>query len=136
MARHLFLVSKGEHDNQAWDKTFTVPTSSPTRTAWRRLWSPCSNNASVSKILVVFLSAVAAFEEVVGEEFLAEVDVGHDHASTAVPCEAQGVHGVAFGVLCLEEVEVDLPPEERGAGIRGEWGFGSEEGRTKSGVSL
>jgi len=86
------------------------------------------------QILMVFLSAVAAFEEVVGEEFLAEVDVGHDHASTAVPREAQGVHGVAFGVLCLEEVEVDLPPDERGgAGIRGERGSGSEEGR---GVSL
>jgi hypothetical protein len=128
-------VSKGEHDNQAWDKTFT---SAHVFTYADSVASPVEPmlKQCQHQILVVFLSAVAAFEEVVGEEFLAEVDVGHDHASTAVPCEAQGVHGVAFGVLCLEEVEVDLPPEERGAGIRGEWGFGSEEGRTKSGVSL
>lgn len=56
------------------------------------------------------VASLPSFQEVVGEELLAEIDVGHDHAAAAVPSEAEGVHGISFRVLGLEQVEVDLPP--------------------------
>lgn len=38
-----------------------------------------------------------ALGRVVFEEFFDQVDVGHEHASAAVPFAAEGVHGVSAG---------------------------------------
>jgi hypothetical protein len=50
-----------------------------------------------------------AFERVVVEEFLDEVDVRHEHAPAAVPLQVERVQGVSLGVIRLEQVQVRVP---------------------------
>lgn len=44
---------------------------------------------------------VSFLERGVVKQFFNEVDVGEDHAPTAVASEAEGIQGVTFRVLCL-----------------------------------
>ena len=46
---------------------------------------------------------------VVVQKLLNQIDVGEHHPSAAVPPQAELVHGIALGVVGLEEVQVGLP---------------------------
>lgn len=65
-------------------------TASPSRSLQRRLLSSCAIR-------------------VVVEEFLDKLDVGENHAATAVACKLEMVHGVALRILLLHQIYVDLP---------------------------
>jgi hypothetical protein len=51
-----------------------------------------------------FLYLVTAFslQIVVGEQLLAQIHVRHDHTTTAISAQAEGIHGISFAILCLQ----------------------------------
>ena len=53
--------------------------------------------------------SVGAFQGVVVEEFLDEIDVAHEHAAAAVAVQVQRVQRVALGVVRLKQVQVRVP---------------------------
>jgi hypothetical protein len=52
---------------------------------------------------------ILPFQGVVVQKLFNQVDVRHEHAPAAVPLEVQGVQGVSFGVVSLQEVEIRVP---------------------------